>query len=121
MKRFGWMLFVLLVAGSMLFTACQPQTTTEAPAATIAATEAVAATEAPAVTQAATETIATEAPAVVKGGTLTLRESGMVQFDPPFIADDASFHVASPDLQLPHPRFQWRSDAGSGRILGISG
>lgn len=66
MKRFGLVIFVLMVAGSMLFAACQPQTTSEAPAAK-----------------------------AEKGGTLVLREAGIVQFDPPFIADDASFHVAS--------------------------
>lgn len=77
MNRNGFVLLSLVLVFVFALSACQPAA---APAEQAPAAEA---SEAPA-----------EA-AVQKGGTLNLVESAIVQFDPPFINDDASFHVAS--------------------------
>ena len=94
MRKFGLILFGLVIIGSMLLAACQPAA--EAPAAEAPAAEAPAA-EAP-----VEEAPAEEAPVVEEsvvdekmGGTFYWTESAIVQFDPPLINDDASFHVAS--------------------------
>lgn len=99
MKKALFVLLGLLMVGSLLMAACQPKAT-EAPAeeAPVATEEAPVATEeAPVATEEAP--VATEAPVVteevIKGGTLNWMEAGVVQFDPPFIADDSSMHVVS--------------------------
>ena len=94
-------LFILLsiiIAMSMVLAACGT-TATEAPMEEPAVEEPAAeepAAEEPAAEEPAAEEPAAEAPASNNmGGTLKLAESAVVQFDTPFINDDASFHVAS--------------------------
>jgi peptide/nickel transport system substrate-binding protein len=97
MKKFVLILLSLIVVGSLLLVACTP-TATETPAATA---ESPAVTEVPPTAAPPTAVPPTAAPTeiptpeVIKGGTLHVVESGLVQFDPPFIADDASMHVCS--------------------------
>lgn len=87
MKYRTFLLISLLAVGALLFAACQPASPTpQAP------------TQAPETTQATGSIQPTEAPSEAQpqsGGTLVLVEAAMVQFDPPFIADDNSFHVVA--------------------------
>ena len=90
MKRFSLLLIALLVIGSMMLSSCKPAATETAAEEPAAAEEAAVAEEAEVVE----EEIA-DADADKFGGTLYLAEAGLVNFDTPFINDDASFHVAS--------------------------
>jgi peptide/nickel transport system substrate-binding protein len=94
MKKRGFVLLALLTVFVMVLSACQPAA--EAPAAEAPAAEAPA-EEAPAEEAPAEEAPAEEAPAADEkaGGTIYLGTSAVIQFDTPFINDDASFHVAS--------------------------
>ncbi len=92
MKKLLVVLIGLMVIGSLLLTACKPE------AVEPAVEEAVAEEE----TAPAEEVSVEEAPAaeeeeseVIKGGTLYWHEGVLVHFDPPFIVDTPSFHVAS--------------------------
>ena len=89
MKKTGFVIMGLLVVAIMLLTACQPaaEPATEGTSVEVAPAEETAAVEAPVEEATADEE--------KMGGTLYYGESGIVQFDPPFINDDASFHVAS--------------------------
>ncbi len=69
MKKFSYLLIALLVVTTMLLASCKP------------------AAESPAQEEAAADE--------KMGGTLYVGEAAVVQFDPPFINDDASFHVTS--------------------------
>ncbi len=73
MKKLSYLLIALMVVGAMLLASCAPAA--EAPAE-----------EAPVEEEAVVEKM---------GGTLYYGEAAVVQFDPPFINDDPSFHVAS--------------------------
>jgi len=93
MKKFMFVLLGILLVGSMVLTACQPSATEEP------AVEEEAPAEEPAQEEAEVEEVIEETEPVAErqgvGGTLYWHEAGIVQFDPPFIADDASFHVVS--------------------------
>lgn len=79
MKKYGFLIVALLVVGVLMLSACQP------------------AAEAPAEEAPVEEAPVEEAPAEEEkiGGTFNWAEGAIVQFDPPFINDDPSFHVAS--------------------------
>ncbi len=96
MKHRSMTILSLIASLAILLTACQSAATpTQAPA--VQPTAAESATPEPTAAPLPTPTIQpTEANLEPQdGGTLVLRESGVVQFDPPLIADDPSFHVAS--------------------------
>jgi peptide/nickel transport system substrate-binding protein len=86
MRKISIIVFSLLAMGSLLMAACQP-----------AATETAVVPTSPEqpTTAAATETPAGPTEAEKTGGTFTYGAGAVVQFDPPFINDDPSFHVAS--------------------------
>ena len=100
MKRFSLLLIALLVIGSMMLSSCKPAATETAAGEPAAAEEAAVAEEAEGSEEVAEEAEVVEeeiadADADKFGGTLYLAEAGLVNFDTPFINDDASFHVAS--------------------------
>jgi len=95
MKKIIIIVFSLLAMGSLLLAACQPAATETAAVPTSPEQPTSAPVEGATATQeAATEVPATPAPEK-SGGTFTYGASAVVQFDPPFINDDPSFHVAS--------------------------